>query len=173
MNKYIWKSIGVCLFFFFCSCVLGPYSLSCVSGALLVALFSGAVQAPGYALISGFLYLAVGTFLPVLPDWNHGMTSGFAALFGPSGGMLLALPLTAFVLALFQRIIPKPVLNTLAGLAAGFVVFFGFGLLWNVIRAGAPDFRVMGTAFALYGLDALAVFLFGFVRGRVGRRPAK
>ena len=171
MQSKIWKSIGLCLFFFVFSCVLGPYSLSCISGALLVALFSGTLQAPGYAFISGLLYLIAGTFLPVLPDWNHGMTSGFGALFGPSGGMLLVLPLTAFTVALFQRIlIRKPVLNTLAGLAAGFVVFFGFGLLWYVIRAGAPDMRAMGTAFGLYGLFTLVVFLSSFFRGRSARR---
>ena len=50
------------------------------------------------------------------------------------------------------------------------MVFFGFGLLWYVIRAGAPDMGAMGTAFGLYGLFSLVVFLSGFVKNRSSRR---
>ncbi|MBP5231148.1 MAG: hypothetical protein ILO68_05395, partial [Clostridia bacterium] len=80
MNRQLWKNIGICLLFCGLACVAGPYSLSCMSGAVIVMMISGMAQAPGYAFISGFLYLILGIFLPVLPDWNHGMTSGFGAL---------------------------------------------------------------------------------------------
>ena len=173
MNEKTWKSIGLCLFFACFSCVLGPYSLSCVSGALLVALFSGAMQAPGFAFVSGALYLVIGLFAPVLPDWNHGMTSGFGPLFSGAGGMLLALPLTAFVVSLLQRLIKKPYLNLLAGLGAGFIAFFGSGLLWFVIRSGAPDLRSIGTALLLYLFDAMVVFAARFLQIRFGKRHAK
>lgn len=171
VKDQVWKSIGICLLFCGLACVLGPYSLSCVSAAVLVMMISGFLQAPGFAFVSGLLYLVIGIFLPVLPDWNHGMTKGFGALFGTSGGMLLALPILAFTIAIFRRLPMKyPALNLLIGLAAGFIVFFGFGLLWFVIKSGTVDLRAMGTAFLLYGLDAAAAFAAYPLFSRASRR---
>lgn len=159
MSGKVWKNIGICLVFCGLSCVFGPYSISCMSAAVFVMMISGLAQAPGFALVSGILYLVAGIWLPVLPDWNHGMAHGFGTLFGNSGGLLLALPLLAFTVSLFQRLLAqKPYLNTAVGLLAGFVVYFGLGLLWAVIKTGSVDLRAMGTPFLLYGLDALAAF---------------
>ena len=171
MKDQVWRSVGLCLLFCGLSCVLGPYSLSCVSAAVLVMMVSGFLQAPGFAFVSGFLYLVIGIFLPVLPDWGHGMTKGFGALFGTSGGMLLALPLLALTVSLFRRLPLKySWLCRILGLAAGFVVFFGFGLLWYVIKAGSVDLGSMGMAFLFYGLDALAAYAAFPLFARASRR---
>lgn len=153
------RDILICFFFFALACLLGPYSLNCISIAVLVMMVSGILQVPGFAFLSGLLYLIAGIWLPVLPDWNHGWASGFGVLFGNSGGMILALPLISLTIALFRRAVRKnDQMGILLGLLASFVLYFGFALLWFVIKGGSISLSSMLPAFTLYGMDALIAF---------------
>lgn len=153
---------GLCgaLLFAFTACVLGGYSVSGISAAVAVLLLAGVALDPLCALLASALYLAAGIWLPVYP----GRESGLGVLFGGQGGFLLSLLFCAFIVAAMRRgMRGYPFLATFVGLCASFLLFFGIGILWQVIRTGAAFSGVLnaqlGMRALLFGLDSLVALL--------------
>ncbi len=144
------------LVFAFAACALGGYTVNGMSPAIAVLLLAGAALEPMFALLAAGLYLFAGLWLPVYP----GVVSGYEVLLGGSGGFLLSLLLCAFVVAAARKgIRGYPYLATFVGLCAAFLLFFGVGVLWQVVRTGAGFSAVLheqfGWRFFLFGMDAL------------------
>jgi len=95
-------------------------------GVLLVGLLLGSRR--GFAAM--MLYLAEGAMgLPVFSVSSVGL-HGFAQLFGPTGGFLMAYPFVAFVAGyIFERGTRSFIRATIAGLLAEILLFVG-GLGW-------------------------------------------
>ena len=153
---------GLCgaLLFAFAACVLGGYGLSGITAAVAVLLLAGVALDPLYALLASALYLAAGIWLPVYP----GLTRGLDVLLGGQGGFLLSLLLCTFLVAAMRRGLHRyPFLATLAGLCVAFVLFFGIGILWQVVRTGDAFSAVLnaqvGTRMILFGFDSLLALL--------------
>ncbi|MEJ2088672.1 MAG: biotin transporter BioY [Gammaproteobacteria bacterium] len=103
----------------------------------LFVVLAGALLGPGLGAASQLTYLAMGVAgLPVF----YGGQLGLAHLFGPTGGYLLAFPLTAFVAGLVARPSGRKDLVELGRLAAGLflaslVVLVG-GTAWLAAMTG-------------------------------------
>ncbi len=148
------------LFFAFACGVLGPYQIGGVSAAVAVVLLAGVSMDPLFALLSAALYLLAGIWLPVYPGSAHGT----AVLLGSSGGFLLSLLLCALVIsALRSGLRRHPFLAAFAGLCAAFLLYFGMGILWYVVKTDSSIQSVLTlqwkTPCLLFGLDALLALL--------------
>lgn len=153
---------GLCgsLLFAFAACVLGGYQISGISVAVAITLLAGVALDPLYAMLAPALYLIAGIWLPVYP----GQASGVSVLFGSSGGFLLSLLLCALIIAAMRKgMRGYPFLATFVGLCAAFLLFFGIGILWEVVRTGASLPGVLnaqlGSRCILFALDALLALL--------------
>lgn len=154
------RGIFGALLFAFAACLLGGYVISGISAAVAVLLLAGVALDPLYALLAPAAYLIAGIWLPVYP----GLASGVGVLFGGSGGFLLSLLLCSFIIAAMRKgMRGYPFLATFVGLCAAFLLFFGVGILWQVVRTGAAFSAVLtaqlGTRMILFGLDALLALL--------------
>lgn len=154
-NKTLRRFCGT-LLFAFSACMLGGYEVSGMSAAVAVLLLAGVALDPLCALLASALYLVAGIWLPVYP----GLTRGLDVLFGGQGGFLLSLLLCAFLVAALRRGLRGHMfLATLAGLCVSFLLFFGIGILWQVIRTGASFSAALnaqvGRRMLLFGLDSL------------------
>jgi len=124
--------VGASLFVALCARVTIPLPSTPVPltvqnlGVLLVGLLLGSRR--GFAAM--MLYLAEGAVgLPVFSASTVGLY-GFAQLFGPTGGFLMAYPFVAFVAGyVFERGTRNFVRGAIAGLLAEILLFVG-GLSW-------------------------------------------
>ena len=153
---------GICgaLLFAFAACILGGYEISGISVAVAVLLLAGVALDPLCAVLASALYLVVGIWLPVYP----GLTRGLGVLFGARGGFLLSLLFCTFIIAALRRGLRRNLfLATLAGLCVSFLLFFGVGILWQVLRTGDSFAAVLnaqlGRRMLLFGLDSLLALL--------------
>lgn len=158
-NKTFRWLCGSLVFAFACM-ILGPFQIARVSGAVVVALLAGVSMEPMFAVLSVALYLLAGIWLPVYP----GMTSGTGVLFGASGGFLLSLLLCTLVIAaLMKGLRGHPFLSVFVGLCAAFMLYFGIGILWYVVKTDSSFIGVLssgwGTSFLLFGADALLAMM--------------
>ena len=149
---------GICgsLMFAFAACVLGGYQISGVSVAVAVILLAGVALDPLYAVLAPAFYLIVGIWLPVYPGLAHGT----GVLFGGSGGFLLSLLLCGLIISAMRKgMRGYPFLATFVRLCAAFLLYFGIGILWEVVRTGVSFSAALnaqlGMRCALFGLDAL------------------
>ncbi len=147
--------VGALLFALIAS-VMGAYSLAGVSAALAGILLAGAVLEPLYAMLSAGVYLLAGVWLPVYA----GAARGTEFLFGPSGGFLIALPFCALAVAAMRKAMRQNPFPALAvGLCISFLLYFGIGILWHIVKTGASFQAVftskLSTPCLLFGLDAL------------------
>ena len=154
-NKTVRRVLGALVFTFACM-LFGPFQISGVSAAVAVVLLAGVAMEPLYAVLSVGLYLVAGLWLPVYA----GMHESAEYLFGASGGFLLSLMFCALVIsALSKGMREHPVLAVVSGLCASFALYFGTGILWNVIVTGnsLTDVLALGwkTPCLLYAADAL------------------
>jgi biotin transport system substrate-specific component len=106
-----------------------PFSPVPVTMQVMMVILSGLILGSKRGFASQIAYLAAG--LAGLPVFSAGM-SGLPALFGPTGGYLLAFPFAAFVAGwIRQRAIRRMMtLNYLAASLAAIGVIYGAGVLW-------------------------------------------
>ena len=154
-NKTVRRLLGALVFAFACV-LLGPYQIAGVSAALVAVLLAGVALEPLFAVLSVGLYLVAGLWMPVYA----GMNKGADYLFGASGGFLLSLMFCALVIsALSKGLRGHPFLAVVIGLCASFVLYFGTGILWNVIVTGNDLLSVLSAGWTtpcmLFGMDAL------------------
>jgi len=131
-SKQVALVVGASLFVALCARVTIPLPSTPVPltvqnlGVLLVGLLLGSRR--GFAAM--MLYLAEGAVgLPVFSASTVGLY-GFAQLFGPTGGFLMAYPFVAFVAGyVFERGTRNFVRGAIAGLLAEILLFVG-GLSW-------------------------------------------
>ena len=131
-SKQVALVVGASLFVALCARVTIPLPATPVPltvqnlGVLLVGLLLGSRR--GFAAM--MLYLAEGAVgLPVFSASTVGLY-GFAQLFGPTGGFLMAYPFVAFVAGyVFERGTRNFVRGAIAGLLAEILLFVG-GLSW-------------------------------------------
>lgn len=124
--------VGASLFVALCARITIPLPVTPVPltvqnlGVLLVGLLLGSRR--GFAAM--MLYLAEGAVgLPVFSVSTVGL-HGFAQMFGPTGGFLMAYPFVAFVAGyIFEKGTRSFVRGAIAGLLAEIVLFVG-GLTW-------------------------------------------
>lgn len=119
-------------------CVISPWSVVIGPVSLTLGVFgvfyAGAMLSPGYAAGAVAVYLALaGMGLPVISNFR----SGPAALFGPTGGYLLAYPVMALLVALAKKRSGRPWALALS-VAASLVVLYGFGTAWFMAVTGTP-----------------------------------
>lgn len=160
MKSKTMQGIFGSLVFAFAACVLGGYQISGISAAVAIILLAGVALDPLYAVLVPALYLIAGIWLPVYP----GLSRGVGVLFGASGGFLLSLLLCALIVAAMRKgMRGYPFLATFVGLCAAFLLFFGIGILWTVVRTGASFSGVLyeqaGMRCILFGFDALLALL--------------
>lgn len=143
-------------------CVLSQISIPVQPIPFTLALFSifltGALLPPRFAFISALIYLLIGAFgVPVYANF----TSGFQALFGMTGGYLMAYPLMAFVTALFYKYAKKykyPAL--LAGMLTGLLICYILGTIWFSFVTGKGFFvslTICVVPFVLFDLLKIAL----------------
>ena len=132
----------------------------------------GFVLSPSLASATMAAYLAEGALgLPVFAP-SAGALTGFAHLFGPTGGYLLSYPLAAYAIAAMWRSSRRTLPWALIAAAAGSVIILAIGAVWLSILTQASAGTVFSEAVApfLPG-DALKVVLaasagFGWFRLR-------
>lgn len=115
----------------------------------LFVILSGALLGPVLGATAQITYLAMG--LAGMPVFSNG-GFGLAHLLGPTGGYLLAFPVTAFAAGLVVRRIPRP-----AGLAALAALWVGLFAASLVILAGGTAWLAVLTG------DAATAIAIGFV----------
>lgn len=160
MKSPTMRSFCATLIFTFAACILGPYQIAGVSVAVAVLLLAGVALDPLLAAVSAALYVLAGIWLPVYA----GGASGTGVLLGNSGGYLFALILCALVVSALRRGLRSYwLLATFVGLCVAFVLYFGVGILWYVVKTGASVSSVFGAQLVrpciLFGLDALLALL--------------
>lgn len=147
------------LTFAFAMVILGPYQYAGLSAMVLAVLLAGVALEPVFAVLSVGVYLAAGIWLPVYPGGGRGLD----VLLGSRGGFLLALLLCALVIsALIKGLRKKPLLAVAAGLCVSFLLYFGVGILWYVVKTDSSLMGVLnsgwGGTFLLFGMDCLLAF---------------
>ncbi len=97
----------------------------------LMVLLSGALLGANLGALSQFLYVLVGALgLPVFA----GGSSGFGALFGPTGGYLISYPIAAYVVGLIkEKEGVSKVLKYLSAIIISFLVLIAYAdLILNI-----------------------------------------
>ncbi len=111
------------------SVVIGPVSLTL---GVFGVFFAGAMLRPGYACLAVTAYIALGAMgLPVISNFR----SGPAAVFGPTGGYLLAYPVMALLLSLAKKRSRSLWLHA-AAIGAALAVMYTLGTAWFMAVTG-------------------------------------
>ncbi len=111
------------------SVVIGPVSLTL---GVFGVFFAGAMLTPGYACLAVTAYIALGAMgLPVISNFR----SGPAAVFGPTGGYLLAFPAMALLLSLAKKHSRSLWLQAVA-IGAALMVMYALGTAWFMAVTG-------------------------------------
>lgn len=100
-----------------------PFTLS-----LLAIFLTGTLLPPRQAFLAVLVYILLGAFgLPVFA----GMKGGLAALFGPTGGYILAYPLMALITSLSHKYSKKyKTLALILGMLVSLFICYLLGTLW-------------------------------------------
>lgn len=156
MRNKTFRALCGSLTFAFACILFGPYEFAGMSAAVAVALLAGVSMEPLFATLAVGLYLVAGIWLPIYP----GGGSGIAVLFGSRGGFLLSLVLCALVIsALVKGLRGHPFLSVFVGLCASFMLYFGVGILWYVVKTDSSFIAVLSAGWAtqclLFAADAL------------------
>lgn len=128
-----------------------PFTPVPITGQTAVVLLSGAVLGPGWGVASMALYLAAGALgIPLFA----GGDAGPSALFGPTGGYLLAF-------LLVPPLVGRALAERAGFLRAFFVMLAASGviLLWGMLQLALALSLPLGRAFML----GVAPFLVGDV----------
>ncbi len=113
------------------SVVIGPVSLTL---GVFGVFFAGAMLSPGCAFSAVLAYITLGGMgLPVISNFR----SGPAAVFGPTGGYLLAYPAMALLVSLAKKHSGRPWVWGVS-IAASQLVLYGFGTAWFMTVTGTP-----------------------------------
>ena len=113
-------------------CVLAQISIPTMFVPFTLALFAifitGALLPPRYALMSVLTYLLLGAFgVPVFA----GFRGGLHALIGPTGGYLVAYPIMAFVIAMFNKYFVKAkIFFLVVGMLISLILCYVLGTIW-------------------------------------------
>jgi len=130
-----------------------PFTPMPISFGLVAVYITGIMLKPKHAVFTQLCYLALGAVgLPVYSNF-HG---GIAALFGPTGGYLMAYPIMAWIVSAslnsrisrqFEKRQSKIWLFVKAGVAmlVAHIILYSLGTLWFGITAGVT----LGAALAL------------------------
>ena len=112
-----------------------------ISLQTLMVLLAGALLGANLGALSQLLYVLVGTLgLPVFA----GGSSGFGALFGPSGGYLLGFIAAAFVIGKLVEKAKKPsFMQLVIAMVVGSLVIYVFGVAGGLIVTGLPLTQVL------------------------------
>ena len=153
------RAICAALTFSFAMVILGPYQYAGLSAMVLAVLLAGVALEPMFAVLSVGVYLLAGLWLPVYPGGGRGLD----VLLGARGGFLLALVLCALVIsALIKGLRKHPVLSVATGLGMAFLLYFGMGILWYVVKTDSSLMGVLSAGWGgtclLFGLDCLLAF---------------
>jgi biotin transport system substrate-specific component len=149
-----------------------PVPLSMQPFAVMVL---GLLLSPRLAAVTMTAYLAEGAIgLPVFAP-AAGALTGFAHLFGPTGGYLLAYPVAVYAIAALWRSSRRSFAWALLSAAAGSLIILAIGAVWLSILTHASAGTVLSQAVVpfLPG-DALKVVLAasaGLGWFRLRRRP--
>ena len=101
-----------------------PFTLQTFAVLLVCDLLGGR-----WGLVSVLLYLLLGAVgFPVF----SGFSGGLGHLLGMTGGYILGFVLSALVMALMQRLLPRRRVFTLLSMALGLLACYAFGTLWFV-----------------------------------------
>lgn len=100
-----------------------PFTLS-----LLAIFLTGILLPPRQAFLAVLVYILLGAFgLPVFA----GMKGGVSALFGPTGGYILAYPLMALIISLSRKYARKyKTLVLILGMLVSLFICYLLGTLW-------------------------------------------
>ena len=102
---------------------------------IFFVLLSGLVLGARFGFLSQALYLLMGAMgLPVFA----GLTGGFAYIYGPTGGYLIAFPVAAFLVGWISKKRGSTLRNLVASLA-GIAVIYIFG--WLRLGLFMSDFK--------------------------------
>jgi biotin transport system substrate-specific component len=107
----------------------------------LMVLLAGAMLGANLGALSQFLYVLVGALgLPVFA----GGSSGFGALFGPSGGYLFGFIVAAYVVGrLLEKSKKRKYLQIIIAMLIGTLVIYLFGVTGGMIVTGLPLAQIL------------------------------
>jgi biotin transport system substrate-specific component len=139
-------------------------------------LLLGMFLAPRLAATTLAAYLVEGAAgLPVFAPGVAGV-SGFAHLFGPTGGYLLSYPIAVFAVASLWRTSRRSFTWALISAGAGNIIILSIGALWLSILTHASAGAVLSQAVIPFlpgdALKIVAAAALGFQGNRMRRRPS-
>ena len=140
-----------------------PFSPVPITGQTIIVLLIGVLLGKKRAAAAVGLYLAQGAAgLPVFA----GGKSGFAVLFGPTGGYLFGFLAAAYVVGCLTELrYDRSILYTAISLLIGNTIIYAFGLIWLVRFVGESQVLSIGLyPFILGDIIKIALGLIG-IRG--------
>lgn len=107
----------------------------------LMVLLSGAILGANLGALSQFLYILVGALgLPVFA----GGSSGFGALFGPSGGFLIGFIAGAYIVGkLTEKIKKKNFMQLVIAMIIGSLIIYVFGVIGGMLVTKLPFTQIL------------------------------
>lgn len=122
-----------------------PITLQTLAVALIATVFK-----PREAFFSILLYLVLGAI--GLPVFAGGSSGGFASLFGPTGGYLLAFPIAGFLISFaLQKTQHQPILSAVINILGQFLILI-IGTLWLKYTAGINWVGAISSGFTPFVL---------------------
>lgn len=110
-----------------------PNSPVPITGQTLAVVIAGASLGAWRGASSQLLYLVLGLFLPVFSNGGH----GWEAIFGATGGYLVAFPIVAGLMGFMaERGADRKPLIAIITFAAGQLIIFGIGVPWLKLATG-------------------------------------
>ncbi|MBR5157670.1 MAG: biotin transporter BioY [Clostridia bacterium] len=109
-----------------------PFSPVPISAASIFAIGSGIIQGPFTGILSQLVFLLIGA--AGMPVFSR-MQGGFSVLIGPTGGYLLAYPISSLVAGFIVKRKKDSVLFCFLGYLSGTLICYLFGTLWFMASA--------------------------------------
>jgi biotin transport system substrate-specific component len=135
----------------------------------MIVLIGGAALGSRLGALSQTLYLTLGILgLPVFA-FSPELPQGFARLFGPTGGYLMAYPLAACITGwLAERGFDRRYGTSILAMTAGLSVIFAGGVLWLANLTSSTTALATGL-YPFIGVDVVKVAIAGLVLPSVWR----
>ncbi len=137
-----------------------PNSPVPITGQTLAVVVAGASLGAWRGASSQLLYLLIGLFLPVFSNGGHGLQ----AIFGATGGFLVAFPIVAGVMGFMaERGADRKPLMAILTFVIGQLIIFGIGVPWLKLSTGMEWQAALEKGFLVFIPGGIVKSLLGGV----------